>query len=59
MVKEETTYCPERTHFADAMKKIETDASLVAVPPEVDDPSAPKRYAKIREHYKHCGHFVC
>ncbi|MCJ1474208.1 hypothetical protein MMC13_002866 [Lambiella insularis] len=55
--KEEPTYCSECTHFADAMKKIETDASLAAVPRTIKDPSAPKRYAKTREHYEHCGHY--
>ncbi|MCJ1430710.1 hypothetical protein MMC27_000060 [Xylographa pallens] len=57
----EETYCPaceEDAHLAAAMKQIETDASLAAVPIPVKDPSAPKRWAKTREHFSHCGHFA-
>ena len=57
----EETNCPsceEDAHLAAAMKQIETDASLAAVPITAKDPSAPKRWAKSREHFIHCGHFV-
>ncbi|MCJ1381607.1 hypothetical protein MMC17_004718 [Xylographa soralifera] len=57
----EATNCPtceDDAHLAAAMKQIETDASLAAVPTTEKDPSAPKRWAKTREHFSHCGHFA-
>ncbi|MCJ1402360.1 hypothetical protein MMC11_005580 [Xylographa trunciseda] len=50
--------CEDAAHLEAAMKQIETDASLAAVPTTVKDPSAPKRWAKTREYFIHCGHFA-